>query len=754
MSRIIPIELFSYLFFVMTTVAGYPGILFGQTSKTLVSGEVRNENGSQLEFVNVQIVGSPDGDMTNAKGRFHFTTSLSGPQEIRFSLLGFESSTVSARLSTNDSTFVSVVLSEKLIDFKEVVVTGSAYSTGDELKGTTLRSLDVLTTPGSAADIFRAVQTFPGVISVDEGSGLFVRGGDVSETVILLDQATLLHPYKFESPTGGFFGTIPPFLIGGTYFSTGGFSARYGDALSGVLAMESLNLPKRQSWSLGLGLAAGSVGASIPIIDNLGIRFSANKSLTNLMFRLNGVHNQFTVMPSGEDANVSIVYTYSKTGQLKLFNFYNSDRLGVRVDEPSFKGVYASNETGWLHNLQWSDAVGEWFGKASLSYSRFETDRHLGNLSLQPSDGSYKLRADFDRFVSEDLHISAGLEAERVQNNFQGTIPTNPSVLDPEADVYLLDDRIEMTHAGSYVEMEKRLGTHLTGSAGVRADYHDLGSQAVVDPRISMRYDFTKETNARLSWGIYHQNPQPILFDPKSGSPNLHSQSAQHIVATLDHTVNLFMIRVEGYHKSYDHLVIESKQDHYINGGYGYADGVDLFIKYGGFLLTPFSGWFSYSYLHSRRLQARDLVDRYLYEVVPSPYDITHNFTIVGKLQLIQFLSAGLTFRFATGRPVTPVVGAEYQATGQYYIPIEGPVNSERYPNFARLDGALSYFLPYGEANSVTFYLAVANMLNRPNPVRYEYSPDYSQRTLRTTDFPRSVYFGFALSIGSIGGDF
>jgi hypothetical protein len=239
-----------------------------------------------------------------------------------------------------------------------------------------------------------------------------------------------------------------------------------------------------------------------------------------------------------------------------------------------------------------------------------------------------------------------------------------------------------------------------------------------------------------------------------SGNPKLRTQSAQHFVATLERTEDLLMIRIEGYHKSYDHLVIESKQDHYVNDGYGFANGLDVFIKYGGFLQTPFSGWVSYSYLRSKRLQARDLVDRYVYEFASSPYDITHNLTIVGKLQIIQFFSAGLTFRFATGRPATPIVGAVEEQNGAYYVPIQGPIGSDRYPNFARLDASLGYFLPYGEANSVTFYFAVSNLLNRLNPVRFEYSSDYSERRLRTTDYRRSVYFGFALSIGSLGGDF
>jgi len=80
---------------------------------------------------------------------------------------------------------------------------------------------------------------------------------------------------------------------------------------------------------------------------------------------------------------------------------------------------------------------------------------------------------------------------------------------------------------------------------------------------------------------------------------------------------------------------------------------------------------------------------------------------------LIQFFSGGLTFRYATGRPVTPIIGAIRNDQFGFYEPIEGPINSERLPSFQRLDGSLSYYLPYGNGHSATFYLAVSNLLRK-----------------------------------------
>ena len=727
---------------------------FCQKKESVIAGVVRDENGSPLAMVNVQLAGTYDGDVTDLHGRFLFKTKSRGKNILRASLIGYEPENLKLVLSEEDSLFLTIEMNESSVKLSDVVIAGSAFTTGDEPKALTLHSLDVYTTPGAATDIFRAIQTFPGVTAIDEGSGLFVRGGDVEETTILLDQATVVHPYKFESPTGGYFGTIPPFLVGGTFFSSGGFSARYGNALSGVLAMESMNMPSKLTSSIGVGLAAGSFAASIPILPGtLGIRISGNKSFTDAMFRLNGFRNRFTVPPDGLDGNVSVIWKYSPTAQIKFFNFVNTDQIGVRVDEPSFAGVYESQETNWFHNLQWSEATERWLLKGSISLNRFITEQELGSLHLKPSDITYKARFDAEVNLDDDHRLSFGVESEKMTNRYEGTVPQNPFVLDPQGNVYTLDEQYSAVRVGVYSEIELKLLRRVIASVGMRSDYYDLSKEGIIDPRISIRYDMTKEMHAQASWGIYHQFPQPYLYNPVNGNPRLSAQSARHITAGTEYSTDLFMCRIEMYSKTYSDLVLKSSSSNYVNLGDGIARGVDFFLKYGGFLRTPVSGWISYSYLHSRRLQARDLIENIVYEEAPSSFDITHNLTIVGKVQLIQFLSLGLTFRCATGRPVPPIAAAIQEAGAEYYEPIQGPVNSERLPNFARLDVSLGYFLPFGESNSATFYFAVSNVLNQSNPVRYEYSADYSQRYLKTTDYQRSVYFGTMISFGSFGID-
>ena len=59
--------------------------------------------------------------------------------------------------------------------------------TASEERGATLTPLEVVTTPGTAADVNRAIQSLPGVQAGDEGTALFVRGGDFTGSRVFLN---------------------------------------------------------------------------------------------------------------------------------------------------------------------------------------------------------------------------------------------------------------------------------------------------------------------------------------------------------------------------------------------------------------------------------------------------------------------------------------------------------------------------------------------------------------------------------------
>ena len=716
-------------------------------NQTVVTGTVLGPDGDPLPYANVQIEGTTDGAATGEDGRFRFATTHTGEQTIRATMVGYAPAERVVTLPEGETVTVDLALRPDEIELEEAVVTGRSFTTGTA-ENVTLQPLDIVTTPGAAADIFRAFQTFPGTARVDDGAGLFVRGGDVSETRVLMDQATVHHPYRFESPTGGAFGTVPPFLTEGTEFSTGGFSARYGNALSAVLSMETPGRPEQHQQYVNLGLAAASLRLDVPLLDDkLGLRASGNRSFTDLLFRVNGRHDDFTTTPQGLDGNLSLIWDYSEGGQLKFFNHVDSHRIGVEVDEPSFTGTYRGRATTTFHNLQWTQAYDSGVVQTSLAVSRHSARRSLGTMDVRPTDQIAALRSDVEHELTSNARLLGGAIVERQRRIFEGSLPENTPALDPGADDRTIDTTERATRGGAYAELEMRPFSSLVLTAGLRADAQRPTGELVADPRLSAQYDLTEHTRARLAWGLYHQFPELGAHDALPDAPPLRAQQARHWIAGVHHERDQWQLRLEGYWKPYENLAVTDNGRRYANDGTGRARGIDLFAKYGGFLETRFNGWISYSLLESRRTQVRRDGSNISFEEGPAPFDITHNLEAVGKMRLTGQLRAGVTLSWASGRPHTPVVGAEPREGGAFYLPIEGPVGSERLPAFHTLDLSLSYYWPFGEERSATFYASVDNVLDRANVIDVEYNRDYSERDERTTNFRRSFYVGMSLTL-------
>ncbi|WP_445665634.1 TonB-dependent receptor [Fodinibius sp. AD559] len=508
------VVLFLGVFF---TVAVLP-IQAHQGEQTVLKGTVLNEEGKPLHLAHVMIEGTSNGDVTDRQGRFQIEVSSSSSVVMVVSMVGYAPAKEEVNVEAAKTVEINFQLQRKQAKLDETTVTADAFTTGDT-EGVTLSPTEVVTTPGAAADIFRSLQTFPGVSNMDEGSGLFVRGGDVSEVSFVLDQAPVIHPYKYERPTGGVFGTIPPFLVSGTYFSTGGFSAKYGNAMSAVLAMESKGMPDANQFDANIGMAALSAGGAIPIVsDKLGIRFSGNRSLSRFMFKVNGLVDEFEQAPMGANGNFSIIAKPYQGTTIKFFNYVKSNRVGVPVPRPSFDATYRSKEQNRLHNLQWKQLWGNWLVKTSASVNRYQNDRQLGGLDLNEADRAYKLRSDLEFSGFEDMVWYAGLEWGRFGNEFAGQLPGEKDILDPDADFYTIDEQYFTKRLGGYLESEYQLFPQLELRLGVRTDYENHAKEWTIDPRISLQYQTTNHSNIRLASGRYHQYAEPFQYNSATGN--------------------------------------------------------------------------------------------------------------------------------------------------------------------------------------------------------------------------------------------
>ncbi len=697
------------------------------SQKCIIKGIITDENGSPLKYANIYIMNSVEGCMSNEKGEFYFTTSQFGDFTLLCSYIGFK--IFEREIITTPGKIISLTihLKKKVIQGKTLTVTASSFTAGNdsEQKGVVLSALDVVRTPGSAADIFWAIQSFPGLQQVEEGAGLFVRGGDVSETAVYLDGALLQHPYKYESPTGGFFGTFNPFLLKGTYFSSGGFSAEYGNALSGVLAMQSRDLPSQCQYGIGVGLAAESMFITVPVInDKFGFSLSGNVSNTKMMFKLNGSEKNFSHYPSSYDLNFNCIYKPDKNSKIKMFIFREDDKVGVEVENPEYSSHFYGDASNSLYNLQFSTLLNQnILLKANTALTRYVKKLSLGVMDLNLEDRVQQTRCEIEGKFSPNLSIISGIELYQLKTFIEGTVPMERDDTDP----YALSQHVDTEYI-SHLKNFFIQGDYLTPwgcsiISGLRGEYESITNQYRIDPRLSVIFPLSLNTAITAAYGIYHQFPHPQYYDSYVGNPELTAMKSVHRVVGINHKRKNTLFRVEAYYKNYKNLLLEDVAKNYTNQGKGYSKGLDIFIKK---KFTLLSGWVSYSWLQARR-KWMDL------PVMSSPYfDITHNFNAVMTADLCKTISLGIRFRYATGKP---------------YTSEEGAFHNKRVPSYQNMDMNISWIHSFWGSDMTIIYLAVSNLMGRKNIFDYIYSSDFEKREAVTSTFQRSVYFGCQINL-------
>jgi len=705
-----------------------------QSDSLMLRGEVRSDAGAPIEGANVFLLETLEGALTGAEGRFVVRTGRTGPATLVVRRIGFKPVQL---LLTLPAAPVAITMVWEGATLAPVRVQAGRWTAGDE-RGATLTTLEVVTTPGTAANINRAIQTLPGTQTVDEGTALFVRGGDYIETKVLLDGAVLLNTKQLYTPTGTFAGTVDPFLLDGIFFSSGGFGARYGNALSGIVSLRTLGRPSRSSATASAGLAAISGAVAVALPKTLGVRGAANRFDLTPFLRLNGSPQRYDPPPIGHDLSGSVTWNYRPSGEVKLFALDQQSRLGVGVDEASFGGTFDVESRSGASIINWRDLFGEVASSLSASISRLTDREGFGAYQLETRLRSAQISGLVEWQPSEQSPtIRAGGEWERVTSAFDGSIPTRGDDVGSEATVLSLLSNGVGERGAIWGESEWRVASRLGVTAGARSDRSSLTGEATVDPRLSLSLAIHPTATLTAAWGIYHQIPDPMMFDREFGDPTLSPMRATQLVVGAQGGGERHSARVELYSKRYRDLALLTPDHDVVKGGTGTSRGVDLWLK--GPLLAGIDGRVAYSLISARRTDPVSGV------VARAPFDVTHSITATAERKWGPIVSA-LAYRHATGRPFTPVVGATYDAARSVWIPAYGPAMSDRLPVYHRIDVSASYFRRITPSLQGVLYWSISNLLDRENVHAYRYSPDYTARIPSRSIFNRAHYFGASIT--------
>jgi hypothetical protein len=725
-------------------LAALPAVLAGPSDAAMLRGRVVDRSGKPIEYANVSVPAMRRGAVTDAEGRFELDLPA-GPVVLEVTQMGYERARMTVTLAESGAE-TRVILADEPVPIGEVVVATSSFGKLGKGEGATLRRMDILTTPGGAADLMMALRTMPGFNAPVEGAALFVRGGHPNETLVRLDGGEIGHPYHYEGASGGLFSAFDTYLIKSAFFSSGGFSAKYGGVLSGVLDVETIEPRNLRTVSVGANLAGGSASTTWALIpDRLSLTATGRVSDIRLLDRLYPPPREYVATPNGNDGAGKLQYRYSPTGKLSLLYLGVRDEVGVTASTLNFEGVYRQRSSNHFGALQFEDAVGSKLAlRGQVSAQRYTTAWSFGSADADLRERQLQGNLDAVWDASSRQQLSFGINARHLASERFGRLPADSTDLGEGAPVRFVDTRPTLDYPGFYLEDKVRLWGGLYGTIGGRFDYASRPGVWTADPRLTLAWRLDEHQTVRVATGRYHQLADAEYLDRRYGNPDLGPMRSDHVIAGYEWLTDVWNVRLEAFRKDYRDLVTQSAETYYANQGHGYARGVDAFVRGRAGWLT---GWVSYGYLDTRRRELDDPRE------VPAAHGVRHSLTLVGLYELSSQWQMGSRLSLSSGRPFTPIVGATYDPGRDLWRPIEGEHHSEELPEYGRLDLRLIrlFSMPAGvglPASSVCVaYVEALNVLDRSNTLEYAYNQDYSQRRATESYFGRRIVVaGFALS--------
>ena len=360
-------------------------ILPSASAQTTIAGRVADEKGRALPGANVFLRGTYDGANTDSSGRFRFITTKDTTTLVA-TYIGYEP--FAQRVTIGQRVPMSIRLKEMANELNTVVITAGSFEASDEKRMTMLKPLDIVTTAGAGADITAVMNLLPGTQRVGEQEGLFVRGGSNAEAKVVIDGMIVQNPYFSSLPDVQSRGRFQPFMFKGTSFSTGGYSAQYGQALSSVLLLNTTDKGSNNGLSLNLNLASAGVSydhaTGTPDRRKSSVSAAGYYGSLKPLFALVRQNIDWTHVPEFAGSSLTYRLKPTKTGMLKVYGMYSDSWLGMNFRDPSTETAMTAlkqHNRNIFMTSTYTDswANGRWLLLSDLSYSR-DTDETSYNV--------------------------------------------------------------------------------------------------------------------------------------------------------------------------------------------------------------------------------------------------------------------------------------------------------------------------------------------------------------------------------------
>lgn len=693
-------------------------------SQTTISGKVVDERGNPVSGANVFMEGTYDGTSSSETGDFAFITNSKGNQTLVVSFLIYETSKTLIDVSNFQNQ--TIKLRDNINALDTVIITAGNLEAGDKARVSVLKPLDIVTTAGSAGNIIAALQTLPGTQNVGEDGRLFVRGGEANETQTFVDGMRVAQPYGATAQNVPTRGRFSPFLFSGISFSTGGYSAEYGEALSSVLLLNTQDEPDQNKTDIALmtvGVGLGNTQKWKKSSLSLNVNY-INLAPYQFLIKQNVDWNSPYQSLSGET-----VYRYNfNNGILKLYAAFDSSKFDINQENINFEQkirVNLKNDNFYLNSSYKGNFGTNWQITSGLSYGYSRNKINFDINDVDNNENAAHLKLKLKKSFSDRVKLSFGADyfitkfnedfTENIGNSATNGYNSNIAAVYTEADIFF----------------SKKFAT----KAGLRVSNNSLLNENVISPRISLAYKMAKNSQLSMAYGDFSQTPN-VDYIKFSKFHQFESEKASHYILNYQYNNKGKTFRAEAYYKDYSNLVkYDSPSLQYNsvfnNNGSGYAKGLDLFWR-DGKSIKNLEYWVSYSYIDSERDYKN-----FPAQVTPD-FIANHSLSVVTKYWINDWKSQiGFTNMYSSGRP--------------YNNPNEVQFMNGKTKSYNSLSFNWAYLL----TTQKILYFSVSNILGSQNVFGYDYAknPDATGFYKRQAIVPTADRFFFVGFFWTISND-
>lgn len=692
------------------------GINFAQTK---ISGIVKDKSNLPLPGANVFIKDSYDGNTSGSDGKFSFVTEEKGEAILVASFVGYKQFQKNVTLEGKELV-VDIVLEEETKVMRQVVISAGSFEASDENKAVILRPLDVVTT-GAEADIYSALETLPGTQQIGETEGLFVRGGSASETKTIIDEMIVQKPFYSSVPDIPARGRFTPFLFKGTVFSTGGYSAQYGQALSSVLILKTQDLAPATRTTLNL-MAVGFGAAHSSRWDESSLSFESGYYNMSPYFKVQKQKTDWQKAPESFESSLNYRIKTSETGMIKAFSSFSYGDFSLytpNLNNLSVKDFTRIKGGNFFFNTSYKEIFGEdWTFFSGYSYSHDEDNINLNDNRITQRERLNTGKVTVTKGINDNSFLTFGSEYRNVEYFTKYN----------QYDVKLIENYI-----AGYIETDIFFNFDFAIRLGLRSEYSKLLNKTNFAPRVSLAYKLGEYDQLNFAYGQFYQTPD---VDYLMLSKTFDYERADHYIFNYQYIGKRKTFRIELYYKDYNNLAKGTVITYpyfnlpsvaFSNKGKGYAKGIDIFWR-DSETITMSDYWISYSYLDTKR-------DYKNYPTLAAPpFSTPHTFSVVFKHWFPEITtSLGLTYSFATGRP--------------YFNPNNPQFLGDRGKNFHNLSMNVSYLTSLFNSFTIIFF-SVDNLFGYANVYGYRYSDDGKIKAAVLPQALRWAFVGAFISLG------